>query len=60
MITHSTPDTTPMPVTTLAPTVNPVPQAARVDSSRNGLSWSSSNSMRSRASSRPRSRCRWA
>ena len=28
MITHSTPDTTPIPVTTLAPTVNSVPQAA--------------------------------
>jgi hypothetical protein len=38
MITHSTPDTTPIPVTRLAPTVNSVPQAARVDSSRNGLS----------------------
>ena len=38
MITHSTPEITPMPVTTVAPTVNSVPQAARVDSSRNGLS----------------------
>ena len=28
MITHSTPEITPMPVTTVAPTVNSVPQAA--------------------------------
>jgi hypothetical protein len=30
MITHSTPEITPMPVTRVAPTVNSVPQAARV------------------------------
>ena len=41
MITHSTPDTTPMPVTMLAPTVKPVPHAATGDSSRNGESGSS-------------------
>ena len=58
MITHSTPETTPMPVTRLAPTVNSVPQAASMDSSRNGLSWSTRSSIRSRASSRPRSRWR--
>ena len=60
MITHSTPDTTPIPVTMLAPTVNSVPQAASVDSSRNGASRSSSSSIRSRTSSRPRDRCRSA
>ena len=58
MITHSTPETTPTPVTTLAPTVNSVPHAASEDSSRNGLSGSSRSSIRSRASSLPRSRCR--
>ena len=47
--------TTPMPVTTLAPTVKALPQAASGDSSRNGVSGSSSSSMRSRASSLPRS-----
>jgi hypothetical protein len=35
-----------------------VPHAASADSSRNGLSGSTSSSIRSRASSRPRSRCR--
>ena len=60
MITHSTPDTTPIPVTMLAPTVNSVPHAASEDSSRNGLSRSSSSSIRSRTSSRPRDRCRSA
>ena len=58
MITHSTPEITPIPVTMLAPTANPVPQAASADSSRNGLSGSTSSSIRSRVSSRPRSRCR--
>ncbi len=58
--THSTPDTTPMPVTRAAPTANSVPQAASTDSSRNGLSRSSSSSTRSLASSRPRSWWRWA
>ena len=60
MMTHSTPETTPMPVTTPAPTVNSVPQAASADSSRNGLSGSTSSSTRSRTPSLPRSRCRWA
>ena len=58
MITHSTPEMTPIPVTSLAPTVNPVPQAASGDSSRNGLSGSTSSSMRSRTPILPRSRCR--
>src|SRR4051812_35639914 len=58
MSTHSTPATTPMPVITLAPTVNSVPHAASGESSRNAESRSSSSSIRSRASSRPRSRCR--
>ena len=58
MTTHSTPETTPMPVTRLAPTVNSVPHAASGESSRNAESRSSSSSSRSRASSRPRSRWR--
>ena len=45
---HSTPSTTPMPVTTLAPTVKSLPQAASGLSSRNGESGSISSSMRSR------------
>jgi len=57
-ITHSVPSTTPIPVTTLPPTVNSVPQAASGDSSRNGEPGSSSSSIRSRASSLPRARCR--
>ena len=52
---HSTPSTTPMPVTTLAPTVKSVPHAASGLSSRNGESGSSSISMRSRAVILPRS-----
>ena len=52
---HSTPSTTPMPVTRPAPTGNVVPHAASGDSSRNGDSWSSIASIRSRASSLPRS-----
>src|SRR5918995_1425255 len=56
MITHSTPDTTPSPVTTLPPTAYCVPHAASVESSRNGLSGSSSSSIRSRARSLPRAR----
>ena len=60
MTIASTPDTTPMPVTTVAPTVNSVPHAARVESSRNGASRSSSSSMRSRTVSRPRARWRAA
>ena len=47
-IRHSTPSTTPMPVTTLAPTVKSLPHAASGLSSRNGESGSSSSSMRSR------------
>ena len=53
-IRHSTPSTTPMPVTVLAPTGKSVPNAATDDSSRNGLSGSSSSSIRSRGSSLPR------
>ena len=58
MIIASTPDTTPMPVTTVAPTVNSVPHAARVESSRKALSRSTSSSIRSRTVSRPRARWR--
>lgn len=59
MTTHSTSDTTPMPVSTDAPTVKSVPHAASAASSRNGLSGSSSSSRRSRTGSLPRSRWRW-
>ena len=45
-IAHSTPSTTPMPVTTLAPSNLFVPQAASVESSRKGESWSMSSSIR--------------
>ena len=55
---HSTPSTTPIPVTALAPTGNSLPHPARADSSRNGESSSISSSMRSRMSSLPRWRCR--
>jgi hypothetical protein len=55
---HSTPSTTPMPVTTLPPTGKSVPQPATGDSSRNGASRSSSSSIRSRGSSLPRPWCR--
>lgn len=58
VIRHSTPSTTPIPVTSDAPTAYSLPQAASGDSSRNGVSGSSSSSMRSRASSLPRLRCR--
>ena len=51
---HSTPATTPMPVTSAAPTVKSSPQPASGHSSRNGESGSSSSSMRSRAISLPR------
>ena len=47
-IRHSTPSTTPIPSTTLAPTVKGVPHAASGLSSRNGESGSISSSMRSR------------
>ena len=53
-IKHSTPQTTPMPVTALAPIVNALPQAASGLSSRKGESGSMSSSMRSRAVSLPR------
>ena len=51
---HSTPSTTPIPVTTLAPTWKSLPQAASGLSSRNGESGSTSSSMRSRGVSLPR------
>ena len=57
-IMHSTPSTTPMPVTTLAPTAKSLPHPASGHSSRNGASSSTSSSMRSRASSLPRLWCR--
>ena len=55
MTMHSTPATTPIPVTMLAPTVNWVPHAASGENSRKGESRSTSNSIRSLTSSRPRS-----
>ncbi len=54
VIRHSTPSTTPIPVTRLAPTVKSLPQPASGDSSRNAVSGSSNNSIRSRASNFPR------
>ena len=54
VIMHSTPSMTPMPVTTLAPTVKSEPQPARGDSSRNALPGSTSSSIRSRGISFPR------
>ncbi len=57
-IMHSTPSTTPIPVTTLAPTGKSLPHAASGLNSRNGESGSRSISMRSRASIFPRLRCR--
>ena len=54
VITHSTPSTTPMPVTTLAPTWKSEPQPANGDSSRNADPGSTSSSIRSRGSSLPR------
>ena len=57
-ITHSVPLIWPMPVTTAAPVANSVPAAAVGESSRNGLSASTSSSMRSRTSSRPLAWCR--
>src|SRR3954468_8637009 len=56
VIRHSTPATTPIPVTRLAPTVKLDPQPASGESSRKYESGSRSSSMRSRASSLPR---RW-
>ena len=58
VIMHSTPSITPMPVTTLAPTVKSEPQPASGDSSRNALPGSISSSIRSRGISLPRSWCR--
>ncbi len=58
VIRHSTPSTTPMPVTSEAPTVWSLPQAASGDSSRKGVSGSRSSSTRSRARSLPRRRWR--
>ena len=54
VIMHSTPSITPMPVTTLAPTVKSEPQPASGDSSRNAEPSSTSSSIRSRGSSLPR------
>ncbi len=54
-IMHSTPSTTPMPVTTLAPTAKSLPQPASGISSRNADPSSTSSSIRSRAVSLPRS-----
>ena len=58
VIRHSTPSTTPMPVTLPAPTGSCVPQAANGLSSRNGVSGSTSCSIRSRTSILPRVRWR--
>src|SRR5690349_4146664 len=54
VIRHSTPETTPIPVTTLAPTVKSDPHPASGDSSRKALPGSMSSSIRSRGSSLPR------
>ena len=54
LIMHSTPSTTPMPVTTDAPTVKSEPQPASGDSSRKAEPGSTSSSIRSRAVSLPR------
>ena len=54
VIMHSTPSTTPIPVTTEAPTGKSEPQAASGDSSRNAEPGSTSSSIRSRGSSLPR------
>src|SRR6478609_6197683 len=54
VIMHSTPSTTPMPVTTLAPTVKSDPHPARGESSRKAEPSSTSSSIRSRGSSLPR------
>ncbi len=53
-IRHSTPLTTPMPTTRLAPTLKSLPHAASGHNSKNGESGSTSNSMRSRGVSLPR------
>src|SRR5687768_9913914 len=59
-MTHSRPDTRPMPVMTPAPGASSsyIPVAASADSSRKGLPGSSSASTRSRGSSLPRATCR--
>ncbi len=54
VIRHSTPSITPIPVTTLAPTVKSDPQPASGLSSRKALPGSTSSSIRSRGSSLPR------
>ncbi len=60
VIMHSTPSTTPIPVTTLAPTVKSEPHPARGESSRKAEPSSTSSSIRSRGSSLPRAWCRSA
>ena len=54
LIMHSTPSTTPMPVTTEAPTVKSEPHPASGESSRKADPGSTSSSIRSRAVSLPR------
>ena len=58
VIRHSTPSTTPMPVTSEAPTWKSEPQPASGDSSRKADPSSTSSSIRSRGSSLPRAWCR--
>ncbi len=58
VIMHSTPSTTPIPVTREAPTAKSEPQPASGDSSRNAEPSSRSSSIRSRGSSLPRPWCR--
>src|SRR6476659_10096689 len=55
VIRHSTPSTTPMPVTSEAPTAKSEPQPASGDSSRNAEPGSTRSSIRSRGRSFPRS-----
>src|SRR6476619_1502857 len=55
VIRHSTPSTTPIPVTSEAPTAKSEPQPARGDSSRNAEPGSTRSSIRSRGRSFPRS-----
>ena len=59
VITHSTPDTTPIPEISEPPSANSVSHAQSGAISRNGESRSRSNSMRSRAMSFPRSAWRF-
>ena len=53
---HSTPSTTPIPVTDEPPTVYSVPQPASGQSSKKAVSGSRRSSIRSRGGSLPRSR----